>query len=99
MHCPGVPYHKTILYAGGLGLSALQLALAAGATAVGTAGSPPKRRFARGLGLQTMASSRSTEFASDLACALGEEGLPHALLNSLTSPGVCTDLTYHAIIP
>ena len=84
------------MVAGGLGLSAIQLALAAGATAVGTAGSLPKRRFARGLGLQTVASSRTTEFASNLACALGEGGLPHALLNSLTSPGVMNQARAHS---
>lgn len=83
------PSIDVLCIAGGLGLAALQLAAAAGAAAIGTAGSSAKRCYMRGLGVAAAASSRTTHFASELACVLGSDsrGFPRALLNSLTSPG------------
>ncbi|BDA51455.1 probable oleandomycin polyketide synthase, modules 5 and 6 [Coccomyxa sp. Obi] len=48
---------------GGLGLAAVQIAAAAGAEALGTAGSASKRAHLRGLGVRGVASSRSLDFA------------------------------------
>ena len=75
-----------LLLAGGLGLAAIQLAQAAGAVPVGTAGSTHKRGYMRSLGVADVASSRSTEFAEVLGPAHGQ-GPPRMVLNSLTSPG------------
>lgn len=70
--------------AGGLGLAAVQVAAAAGAEALGTAGSASKRAHLRGLGVRGVASSRSLDFAEAFA-APGRR--PNVVLNSLTSPG------------
>ena len=73
--------------AGGLGLAAIQLAQAAGAVPMATAGSVAKRAYLRQThALASVLSSRSTEFADDLAAA-GPQSAPHVVLNSLTSPG------------
>ncbi len=74
------------MLAGGLGLAAVQLASAAGAVVVGTAGGPPKRSFLRGLGVGSAVSSRDTQFATELPAAGG--GAVEVVLNSLTSPGL-----------
>jgi NADPH:quinone reductase-like Zn-dependent oxidoreductase len=71
--------------AGGVGLAALQAAVAAGARALGTAGGPAKRALARSLGARAVVGSRDTGFACDLAVAAGGADV---VLNSLTSPGM-----------
>ena len=53
--------------AGGVGLAAIQLAGALGATVFATAGSPAKRRLLRRLGARFVASSRDLSFADELA--------------------------------
>lgn len=62
----------------------MQVAAAAGAEALGTAGSASKRAHLRGLGVRGVASSRSLDFAEAFA-APGRR--PNVVLNSLTSPG------------
>ena len=70
---------------GGVGLAAIQAALAVNARPVGTAGSPSKRALVRSLGARGVAGSRDTGFAADLAVSGGGA---HVVLNSLTSPGM-----------
>lgn len=53
--------------AGGIGLAAIQLAAAAGAHVLATAGSPAKRALLRRLGARHVSSSRDTAFVTDLA--------------------------------
>jgi NADPH:quinone reductase-like Zn-dependent oxidoreductase len=70
--------------AGGVGLAAMQIIAAAGATAVTTAGSPAKRALLRTLGSAHVSSSRDTAFVSELT----EVGGVSVVLNSLTSSGM-----------
>jgi NADPH:quinone reductase-like Zn-dependent oxidoreductase len=70
--------------AGGVGLAAMQIIAAAGATAVTTAGSPAKRALLRTLGSAHVSSSRDTSFVSELT----EVGGVSVVLNSLTSSGM-----------
>lgn len=53
--------------AGGVGLAAVQLAAALGATVYATAGNPAKRRLLRQLGAHFVGSSRDINFVDDLA--------------------------------
>jgi NADPH:quinone reductase-like Zn-dependent oxidoreductase len=69
---------------GGVGLAALQVIGAAGATAAATAGSPSKRALLRSLGCAAVVGSRDTGFAAQLA----QLGGVAVVLNSLTSPGM-----------
>ena len=73
-----------LVHAGGLGLAAIQIAAAASAQVVGTAGSVQKRAHLRSIGAVAAVSSRSTEFAEALAHS---QRRPSVVLNSLTSPG------------
>jgi NADPH:quinone reductase-like Zn-dependent oxidoreductase/SAM-dependent methyltransferase/acyl carrier protein len=68
--------------AGGAGLAAVRLALAAGAEVHATA-SPAKWPFLRRLGVASVASSRSLDFAGTLLAATGGSGVDVAL-SSLT---------------
>ena len=77
-------YAYKLLYTGGLGLAAIQIAAAAGSSVVATAGNPQKRAHLRSIGVGTAVSSRSTEYAETLAA---EQRRPSVVLNSLTSPG------------
>lgn len=70
---------------GGLGLAAIQVARAAGARVLATAGSPEKRAHQRKQGVRDVLSSRDLHFAEHLGRA--GEGQPSVVLNSLTSPG------------
>ena len=70
--------------AGGVGLAAMQVIAAAGATAVTTAGSPAKRALLRNLGSAHVSSSRDTSFVTELT----EVGGATVVLNSLTSSGM-----------
>jgi NADPH:quinone reductase-like Zn-dependent oxidoreductase len=83
----GLKPRETLLLhgaAGGVGLAAVQVAHAAGATVVATAGSPSKRSLLRSLGVKVAVNSRDTSFVTDLAWAGGVD----VVLNSLTSPGM-----------
>ena len=53
-----------------------------------TAGSPSKRALLRSLGAQHVSGSRDTAFVEDLVLAAGGGGGVHAVLNTLTSPGM-----------
>ena len=70
--------------AGGVGLAAVQVIQAAGATAVATAGSPAKRALLHSLGVQHVLGSRDTAFVSEAAQLGGAD----IVLNSLTSSGM-----------
>jgi NADPH:quinone reductase-like Zn-dependent oxidoreductase len=70
--------------AGGVGLAALQVLKAAGATAVATAGSPSKRSLLRSLGVGAVVGSRDSVFVGPVSCLGGVD----VVLNSLTSPGM-----------
>ncbi len=70
--------------AGGVGLAAMQVIAAAGATAVTTAGSPAKRALLRNLGSVHVSSSRDTGFVTELT----EVGGASVALNTLTSSGM-----------
>ena len=63
------PGHRVLVHAaaGGVGLAAMQVIAAAGATPVTTAGSPAKRGLLRSLGARQVVSSRSTLFVEELA--------------------------------
>ncbi|MFZ9292567.1 MAG: KR domain-containing protein, partial [Ilumatobacteraceae bacterium] len=70
--------------AGGVGLAGLQVAAAARACVVATAGSASKRQLLRSSGVRHALSSRDVRFASEAALLGGA----HASLNSLTSAGM-----------
>ena len=70
--------------AGGVGLAAMQLIDALGATTLATAGSSDKRALVRALGVQRVLGSRDTAFASEAAQLGGVD----VVLNSLTSAGM-----------
>ena len=70
---------------GGIGLSAIQLAQAAGAEVIATA-SAPKQAFLRSLGVKCVFDSRSTDFGRQILAATDGEGV-HVILNSLTGAG------------
>lgn len=70
--------------AGGVGLAAIQLLQAAGATVIATAGSPQKRAVLHKLGVQHVVSSRHTQFVAEVAQLGGAD----VVLNSLTSSGL-----------
>lgn len=70
--------------AGGVGLAAIQLLQAAGATVIATAGSPQKRAVLHKLGVQHVVSSRHTQFVAEVTQLGGAD----VVLNSLTSSGL-----------
>jgi NADPH:quinone reductase-like Zn-dependent oxidoreductase len=70
--------------AGGVGLAALQVLRASGASAVATAGSPSKRSLLRSLGVSSVVGSRDSVFVGPVCCLGGVD----VVLNSLTSPGM-----------
>jgi NADPH:quinone reductase-like Zn-dependent oxidoreductase len=73
---------------GGVGLAALQIARAAGATVLATAGSPEKRAHLQALGVECVADSRSVSFADAVRRATGGAGVD-VVLNCLA--GAMTD--------
>ncbi|KAL0028772.1 hypothetical protein WJX79_006627 [Trebouxia sp. C0005] len=70
--------------AGGVGLAAIQLLHALGATVIATAGSAQKRAVLHQLGVRHVLSSRLTQFAAEVAQLGGVD----VVLNSLTSAGM-----------
>ncbi|TRV80971.1 type I polyketide synthase [Streptomyces sp. 130] len=70
---------------GGTGLAALNLARACGAEVIATAGSVAKRAYLRGLGVQHVMDSRTTDFAGQARVLTGGRGVD-VVLNSLTGP-------------
>jgi NADPH:quinone reductase-like Zn-dependent oxidoreductase len=67
-----------------VGLAALQVLQALGASAICTAGSPSKRTLLRSLGVVHVVGSRDTHFTE----AVAQLGGVDVVLNSLTSPGM-----------
>lgn len=70
--------------AGGVGLAAIQLLHALGATVIATAGSAQKRAVLHHLGVKHVVSSRLTQFVAEVAQLAGVD----VVLNSLTSAGM-----------
>ncbi|WP_188316809.1 type I polyketide synthase [Solihabitans fulvus] len=68
--------------AGGVGLAAIQVARALGATVIATAGTDEKRDFLRLLGIEHVFDSRNLSFAADVLAATGGRGVD-VVLNSL----------------
>ncbi len=68
--------------AGGVGLAAVQLAQQAGAEIFGTAGSPEKQAYLKSLGVQHVMSSRTLDFADEIAKITNGQGVD-VVLNSL----------------
>ncbi len=82
---------KTVLVhaaSGGVGLAALQIARAAGATVLATAGSPEKRAHLQALGVECVADLRNVSFADAVRRATGGAGVD-VVLNCLA--GAMTD--------
>ena len=69
--------------AGGVGLTAVQLALRAGARVFATAGSPRKRAYLQRQGVHAVFDSRSTTFAAAVRAQTDGRGVD-VVLNSLT---------------
>jgi acyl transferase domain-containing protein/NADPH:quinone reductase-like Zn-dependent oxidoreductase/NADP-dependent 3-hydroxy acid dehydrogenase YdfG/acyl carrier protein len=68
--------------AGGIGLTAVQMAQRIGAIIFATAGTPEKRAFLKSLGVDYVMDSRSLAFADEIMAATGGRGLD-VVLNSL----------------
>ena len=68
--------------AGGVGLSALELAQQAGAEIFATAGTPDKREYLKSLGVKHVMDSRSQAFVGEIMEATGGKGVS-VVLNSL----------------
>ncbi|GAY16417.1 type I polyketide synthase [Mycobacterium sp. shizuoka-1] len=81
------PGDKVLIHAasGGVGLAAVQMARAHGATVFATA-SKYKRGTLRDMGVEYVYDSRTTEFADQILADTGGEGVD-VVLNSLTSEG------------
>ncbi len=72
---------------GGVGLAALEVARAAGATVFATAGSEAKRAYLRARGIEHVFDSRTGQFAAGVLQASGGRGVD-IVLNSLTGPAI-----------
>ena len=75
--------------AGGVGLAAIRVAQRAGAKVFATAGTPEKRELLRSIGVGHVMSSRTTEFASEIARLTGGRGVD-LVLNSLAGDTIST---------
>lgn len=78
--------------AGGVGLAAVHLALAAGAEVFATAGAPEKHEYLREMGVALVMSSRTTEFAAQIRAATGGRGVD-MVLNALTGDFIAASLS------
>jgi myxalamid-type polyketide synthase MxaB len=72
--------------AGGVGLAAIQIAQAAGAEIFATA-SPGKWDYLKSQGIVHIMNSRTLDFADEILCATGGEGVD-VVLNSLSGPAL-----------
>jgi acyl transferase domain-containing protein/NADPH:quinone reductase-like Zn-dependent oxidoreductase/SAM-dependent methyltransferase len=77
--------------AGGVGLAAVQIALAAGAEVFATAGSPMKRNHLTSLGVRCVFDSRSTSFEEAIR-EVTDGGGVHVVVNSLSGDGIAYSL-------
>lgn len=82
--------------AGGVGLAAVQLSLAAGAEVFATAGSPEKQQFLRDMGVRHVMSSRTLDFADAVRAETGGKGVD-LVLNSLS--GDFIDASFEVLAP
>ena len=78
--------------AGGVGLAAVQIAQAAGATIIATAGSDAKRRYLRRLGVGHVFDSRSTAFAGEVHGVTRGRGAD-VILNSLAGEFIAASVS------
>jgi myxalamid-type polyketide synthase MxaB len=94
---PLKPGEKVLIHAaaGGVGVAAVQLALASGAEVFATA-SPGKWDFLRSLGVKHLMSSRTTDFAGEIMNLTNGEGVD-VVLNSLT--GELIDKSFEVLSP
>ncbi|MCK8516800.1 SDR family NAD(P)-dependent oxidoreductase [Methylonatrum kenyense] len=84
-HVGGMQPGETVLIhagAGGVGMAAVQLALAAGLRVFGTAGTEHKRQLLRDMGVEAVFDSRSLDFAEQVLTVTDGRGVD-LLLNSL----------------
>ncbi|MGZ3113761.1 SDR family NAD(P)-dependent oxidoreductase [Streptomyces sp. H62] len=77
--------------AGGIGLAALQLAQARGATVIATAGTPAKRDLLRMLGVAHVLDSRTLDFAEHVTDLTAGHGVD-VVLNSLAGEAISRSL-------
>ena len=77
---------------GGVGLSAVQLALRAGAEIIGTAGNDEKRAYLRSIGVQHVLNSRTLDFARQIKEITLGEGVD-VILNSLAGEFIPASLS------
>ncbi|MET9803410.1 SDR family NAD(P)-dependent oxidoreductase [Streptomyces sp. NPDC006368] len=77
--------------AGGIGLAALQLARARGATVIATAGTPAKRDLLRMLGVPHVLDSRTLDFAAQVRDLTSGRGVD-VVLNSLAGEAISRSL-------
>jgi NADPH:quinone reductase-like Zn-dependent oxidoreductase/acyl carrier protein len=73
--------------AGGVGISAIQIAKAVGAEIFATAGSDEKREFLKSLGVNHVMNSRTLEFADEIMKITDREGVD-VVLNSLAGDAI-----------
>ena len=73
--------------AGGVGISAIQIAKAIGAEIFATAGSDEKREFLKSLGVDHVMNSRTLEFADEIMKITDREGVD-VVLNSLAGDAI-----------
>ena len=78
--------------AGGVGLAAVQLALAAGAEVFATAGNPEKRALLRKLGVRHVMNSRTLSFAEEIMDETAGRGVD-IVLNSLAGDAIGKSLS------
>ncbi|MBN3925716.1 type I polyketide synthase [Nostoc sp. NMS4] len=78
--------------AGGVGIAAIQIALAAGAEIFATAGSSQKREFLRNLGVKHVMDSRSLAFADQIMQITNGKGVD-IVLNSLAGEAIPKSLS------
>ena len=72
---------------GGVGLAAIQIAKAAGAEVLTTAGTPEKREFLKSLGISYVGDSRNTKFAKEIMDVIGNESID-IILNTLPGESI-----------
>jgi len=77
--------------AGGVGLAAIQIAKQKGATIIGTAGSPMKRRMLELLGVDHVLNSRTLEYADQVMEITDGKGVD-VILNSLAGEAILKNL-------
>ncbi|MHB9857129.1 SDR family oxidoreductase [Streptomyces sp. YIM S03343] len=92
------PGERVLIHAasGGVGLAAVAIARARGATVYATAGSEAKRQVLRDLGVEHVMDSRSLDWAAQLRTATGGSGVD-VVLNSL--PGAAIQRGLEALAP